>query len=190
MKKFLPFLSIAFFAAACNTSPQSAEKESASAAMLNTVPAFNPDTVGLAAYQQWKAQNELANVAQFQAAAVAAAPQKKQTVTYQAPKKAVAKKQASAPVASAPAPVSQEPVYNGNEGTSVVNETANEAKVEKKEGWSKAAKGTAIGTAAGAAAGAIISKKNKVLGGVIGGVVGGAVGYGVGRTMDKKDGRY
>lgn len=190
MKRFLPFLSLAFIAAACNTTPQPTEKETAAAAMLNTVPAFNPDTVGLAAYQQWKAQNELDNVAQFQAAAVAAAPQKLQAAPYSAPKKAVAKKKATAPRASAPAPSNDAPVYNGNDDTSVASETANEAKVEEKEGWSKAAKGAAIGTTAGAAAGAIISKKNRVLGGVIGGVVGGAVGYGVGRKMDKKDGRY
>ncbi|MGV3656434.1 MAG: glycine zipper domain-containing protein [Chitinophagaceae bacterium] len=189
MKKILPILSLAFLATACTTTPQADEKETAAAAMLNAVPAFNPDTVGLAAYQQWKSQNELANAAQFEAAPQAVAPKKQQTVAYQAPRKAVAKKKTTAPRASAPAPVSQGQVYNGDEGTSVANETVNEAKAEK-EGWSKAAKGAAIGTTAGAAAGAIIGKKNRVLGGVIGGVVGGAVGYGVGRKMDKKDGRY
>ncbi len=187
MKKFLPILSLAFLATACTTAPQADEKETAAAAMLNAVPAFNPDTVGLAAYQQWKAQNELANAAQFDVAPQAAAPARQKTVAYKAPRKVVAKKKTSVPRASAPA--SQGPVYNGDEGTSVASETVNEAKAEK-EGWSKAAKGAAIGTTAGAAAGAIIGKKNRVLGGVIGGVVGGAVGYGVGRKMDKKDGRY
>jgi hypothetical protein len=190
MKRFLPFLTLAIVAAACNTNPQQVEKDSAASAMLNTVPAFNPDTVGLAAYQQWKSQNELANAAQFQTAALAAAPQKQAAAPYVVPKKAVAKKKTSTPRASSPAPAPESTVYNGNEGTSVSNEGANEAKAEEKQGWSKAAKGAAIGTTAGAAAGAIISKKNRVLGGVIGGVVGGAVGYGVGRKMDKNDGRY
>jgi hypothetical protein len=62
--------------------------------------------------------------------------------------------------------------------------------VNKKKGWSKAAKGTAIGAGVGAAAGAILVKNNRALGAVIGGVVGGGVGYGVGRSKDKKDGRY
>ena len=61
--------------------------------------------------------------------------------------------------------------------------------MEKKEGWSKAAKGAVIGGVAGAAGGAILNKKNRVLGAVIGGVVGAAGGYGIGRGMDKKDGR-
>jgi len=59
----------------------------------------------------------------------------------------------------------------------------------KKEGWSKAAKGTAIGAASGAVLGAVLSK-NKGMGAVIGGVVGGAGGYIIGRAKDKKDGRY
>lgn len=174
--------------AACNTTPKEAEVTAADA-MLRNVPAFNPDTVGLAQYQQWKAQNEIANTVQYQTAALAAAPQKQAVATYKAPRKAVAKKRAVAPRATAPAPAADNSTASSDEGTGVVSESANEAKAEK-EGWSKAAKGAAIGTTAGAAAGAIISKKNRVLGGVIGGVVGGAVGYGVGRKMDKKDGRY
>jgi hypothetical protein len=59
----------------------------------------------------------------------------------------------------------------------------------KKDGWSKAAKGTAIGGASGAVIGAILSK-DKVKGAVIGGVVGAAGGYIFGRSKDKKDGRY
>lgn len=60
--------------------------------------------------------------------------------------------------------------------------------VERKKGWSKAAKGAVIGAGTGAVAGAIISKK-KGLGAVVGGVVGGAGGYIIGRNKDKKDGR-
>lgn len=63
------------------------------------------------------------------------------------------------------------------------------AQVSKKEGWSKAAKGTAIGAGSGAVLGAIVSKK-KGKGAIIGGVIGAGVGYGIGRAKDKKDGRY
>lgn len=59
----------------------------------------------------------------------------------------------------------------------------------KKDGWSKAAKGTAIGGASGAVIGAVLSK-NKAKGAVIGGIVGAAGGYIFGRSKDKKDGRY
>lgn len=58
----------------------------------------------------------------------------------------------------------------------------------KKDGWSKAAKGTAIGGASGAVIGAVISK-NKGKGAVIGGILGAAGGYIFGRKQDKKDGR-
>jgi hypothetical protein len=75
----------------------------------------------------------------------------------------------------------------GSEPT-VVTQPAEEP-VAKKEGWSKAAKGTAIGAGSGAVLGAIISK-NKGKGAVIGGIVGAAGGYVLGRKQDKKDGRY
>ncbi|MDB5192985.1 MAG: hypothetical protein JWQ96_2548 [Segetibacter sp.] len=70
----------------------------------------------------------------------------------------------------------------------VVTEPA-EVPAAKKEGWSKAAKGTAIGAGSGAVLGAIISK-NKGKGAVIGGIVGAAGGYVLGRKQDKKEGRY
>lgn len=57
---------------------------------------------------------------------------------------------------------------------------------EKKDGWSKAAKGTAVGGASGAVIGAVFSK-NKTKGAVIGGIVGAAGGYIFGRSKDKKD---
>ena len=73
---------------------------------------------------------------------------------------------------------------------SMVSSSENQAKVAKKKGWSKAAKGATIGAGSGAILGAVINKRNRALGAVIGGVVGGGVGFGVGRSMDKKDGRY
>jgi hypothetical protein len=66
--------------------------------------------------------------------------------------------------------------------------SADTLKANKKEGWSKAAKGTAVGAGSGAVLGAIISK-NKGKGAVIGGIVGAAGGYVIGRKQDKKEGR-
>ncbi len=70
------------------------------------------------------------------------------------------------------------------------SETTNQAKVEKKKGWSKAAKYAAIGTAGGGILGAVINKKDPVKGAVIGAVVLGGGGYVLGRSKDKKDGRF
>jgi hypothetical protein len=78
---------------------------------------------------------------------------------------------------------------SSSQSGSMVSSSTNEAKVAKKKGWSKAAKGATIGAGSGAILGAVINKRNRALGAVIGGVVGGGVGYGVGRSMDKKDGR-
>lgn len=186
MKTFLPILSLAFVMVACTTTPK--EEAAVAPSVGIQLPAYNPDTVGLAQYQQWKAQNEIAarqpvaeqpvKVVYVQAAPVAKATRK------------TAPKRSTAPKATAPASKSGNQSAPANDGVAIADESANEAKAPEKEGWSKAAKGTAIGAGAGAAAGAVIAKNNRVLGGVIGGVVGGAVGYGVGRKMDKKDGRY
>ncbi len=68
--------------------------------------------------------------------------------------------------------------------------TTNQAKVEKKKGWSKAAKYGVIGGGTGVVLGAVINKKNRVAGGAIGGTVLGGIGYLWGRSKDKKEGRY
>ena len=118
------------------------------------------DTIGLAEFQDWKAHNET----------VAAIDAYKKTHESSA----------------GPA------VRRNSSGQSgrMVSSSENQAKVAKKKGWSKAAKGAVIGGVGGAAAGAVINKKNRALGAVIGGVVGAAGGYGIGRGMDKKDGRF
>ncbi|HMJ46930.1 MAG TPA: YMGG-like glycine zipper-containing protein [Ferruginibacter sp.] len=74
-----------------------------------------------------------------------------------------------------------------NAGTNTGTDNTTTTVPEKKEGWSKAAKGAAIGGVAGAVAGAILTKKGT--GAVIGGVVGAAGGYILGRKKDKADGR-
>ncbi|MBP8115977.1 MAG: hypothetical protein KAY50_11530 [Chitinophagaceae bacterium] len=78
--------------------------------------------------------------------------------------------------------------YN-NSGT-MSSSTTNQAKVEKKKGWSKAAKYGVIGGGTGVVLGAVINKKNRVAGGAIGGAVLGGIGYLWGRSKDKKEGRY
>jgi Glycine zipper len=132
----------------------------------NTKPAIPvaPDTAGLAQFQQWKAQNELSNTSQYNAAAPApAAPATKTIVKYV-------------------------PVQSGS--TVYRSESSNAAKASStKRGWSKGAKGAVIGGVGGAAAGAIINKRNRGAGAIIGGVLGAGAGYGIGHGKDKKDGR-
>ena len=60
--------------------------------------------------------------------------------------------------------------------------------VEKKKGWSDAAKGSAIGAGGGAIAGALIDKRHGQ-GAIIGGLVGAGAGYLIGRGDDRKSGR-
>jgi hypothetical protein len=154
MKRILSICTIAaVMAASCNSKPKVD-------AATTTVP--NQDTVGLAKFQQWKAQNELA---EMNAAATTPEPQKTVVVYKNAPAK-------------------KSPVYSNS------SESGNTAKSAEKKGISKAAKGAIIGGVGGAAAGAVINKKNRAAGAVIGGVLGAGAGYGIGRSKDKKDGRY
>lgn len=97
-------------------------------------------------------------------------------------------------------PAATPPIVNASQSTTVGENTAagnssntgtvaTVPQVEKKKGWSKAAKGAAIGGVTGAIGGVILSKK-KGLGAVVGGVVGAAGGYIIGKGMDKKDNRF
>jgi hypothetical protein len=177
MKKLLPILSIAFLATACNPGPKSADI----AVPLQVEQKQTIDTAGLADFQAWRAQSELA-------------PQEiakpERTVAYKAPvKRAATPVRKSTPVkrssSSSTSSGSDNSVASSGGGTS---ESTQPAKAEKK-GWSKAAKGAVIGGVAGAAGGAVINKKNRVAGAVIGAVIGAGGGYVLGRQQDKKDGR-
>lgn len=185
MKKLLLFLGIAISAVACNTSLDK-KAETTSVPVQQTITA---DTTGLAAYNAWKAQNELTSL-KPQQQAVASSPRVRTIVkhvpVYTAPKKPVHSNRSVANTNSNSSSV-ENPADNGS--GSANSESTETAKAEKKKGWSKAAKGAVIGGVAGAAGGAIINKKNRVLGAVVGGVIGAAGGYGIGRKMDKKDGR-
>jgi hypothetical protein len=194
MKKLLPILGLALTITACNSVPDQKNDTAQS-----TQPTVLNDTTGMAAFNAWKAQNELATVTPVQQPqqAQAAAPEKTRTIVKYVP--VAAKTTRTAPSSSTSAPSPKPAPTQGDAGTSVGSDngtgsgvgtgTNETAKVEKKEGWSKAAKGAVIGGVAGAAGGAILNKQNRVVGAVIGGVVGAAGGYGIGRGMDKKDGR-
>ena len=118
------------------------------------------DTVGLAEFQEWKAHNETV-------AAIAAYKKAHEATATPAVRRTTSRQSGK-----------------------MVSSSENQAKVAKKKGWSKAAKGATIGAGSGAVLGAVIHKRNRALGAVIGGVLGGGVGYGIGRSQDKKDGRY
>lgn len=186
MKKLLPVLGITILMAACNTNPEQTRTNSAQAVQQTIA---TPDTTGMAEFNAWKAQNELASLNAYkQTQQSSSAPaEKTRTIVKYVP---VAKSSQSKPVShSSSSSSSANSGSSADSGSgSMSNETGETAKAEKK-GWSKAAKGAVIGGVAGAAGGAIINKKNRVVGAVIGGVVGAAGGYGIGRTMDKKDGR-
>ena len=156
MKKVLLVLAIAAVVVACNSKPGTGA--------ANSKISSYADTVGLAQFQAWKVQHELAdpNIYYNQGGG---------SSTNTAARKTTKARTA-------------------NQTWSKTSESQNAAKAPvKKKGWSKAAKGAAIGGGSGAILGAIIGKNNRAVGAVIGGVLGAGAGYGIGRHMDKKDGR-
>jgi hypothetical protein len=172
MKKVLPLIAIAGLFTACTSTTNPNMSADAKLSAYKDSIRIAADTAGLAQFQAWKAQNELADENAYN----------NQTAQYEA---------VAAPVkrtTTAPARRTTRSSSVNNNGGSMSSESSNTA--AQKKGWSKAAKGAAIGTAGGAVIGAVVNKKNRVVGGVVGGVIGGGVGYGVGRGMDKKDGRY
>jgi len=158
MKKLLSGIAIAasITMVACSSNPTALQNEK-----------VNADTVGLAQFNAYKAQQEQAAMY-----ALYAADQAKTEAANKAVRTSTARKSTT--------------TRKGSVGST----TSYPAKPAEKKGWSKAAKGTAIGAAGGAVIGAVVNKRNRAVGAVIGGVAGGAVGYGIGRHMDKKDGRY
>lgn len=162
MKKLIPIMAVVAIAVvmvACNNRP---------VASTGKVLTYS-DTTGLASFQQWKAQNELAPSASYmQGNEYAARPvivKKYYTTRIVRPaRRSYASSTSRSSYSSYPA--------------------------KQKRGWSKAAKGTVIGAGGGALIGALVDKHNRGMGAVIGGLLGGAGGYGIGRHMDKNDGRY
>jgi hypothetical protein len=187
MKKLIPFFGLAVIMTACNTMPdQKADS------VQTTQQAVQADTTGIAAFNAWKAQNELASMTVAQPAQqTQTVPPKTRTIVKYVPVKSTTSKSVSSNSSSTSTSTTQTSSGSSTDSGSgsMSNESSQTAQVEKKEGWSKAAKGAVIGGVTGAAGGAILNKKNRVVGAVIGGVIGAAGGYGIGRGMDKKDGR-
>lgn len=189
MKKLLPFLSLAFLAA-CNSSPDTGVGPAA--VVQKPVQAF--DTTGYAKYQDWKAQNELAEVKAYHTPQQQAAPNASVKKTYKAPVRkdaAVAttpRKKTSVRKAVATNRSSESTAASGS-GGDMNSEGNNAAKApaETKKRISTTAKTTVIGAAGGAVIGAVVNKKNRAAGAVIGGVLGGGVGYGLGKVLEKKE---
>lgn len=174
MKKLFAAVTIAASMVACNSKPE-VKTEDIVKHVADSLK-LSADTAGLAQFQMWKAQNEMANVSQYGVAAVPVAT-------------AAVSRTSGATKSSSSSSAARRSSNSRSSGT-MTSSSSNTAKAAKKKGWSKAAKGAVIGGVAGGAAGAIINKRNRVVGGVIGGVLGAGAGYGIGRHMDKKDGRY
>lgn len=181
MKKILFAVSTVAILAACS---QNNPRTAAETQTLTPT-----DTAGLAQFQAWKAQNELAVANQMAQANQLAAQQQQQPVreiirervVYVNEPRTTTRSRSSASRSRSSAG-SSSGSRSGSAGTGTT--------AQQKRGWSKAAKGAAIGTAGGAVVGAVVNKRNRAVGAVIGGVIGGAAGYGIGRSKDKKDGRY
>ena len=148
----------------------------------DTVTLRPTDTAGLAQFQAWKAQNELATALALQA----------QQLEAQQPVREVVRERVvyvNEPRSTTRRSSSTARRSSSGSGGSKAGTSSGTTQQEKK-GWSKAAKGAVIGGAGGAVVGAVVNKRNRAVGAVIGGVLGGAAGYGIGRSKDKKDGRY
>jgi cobalamin biosynthesis Mg chelatase CobN len=146
------------------------------------------DTAGLAQFQQWKTQNELA-VANQMAQANQLTSQQAQPTKEVVRERVVYVNEPRRTTSRSRSTVSRSSSSSAGSSSGVYNSTSSNTAAQKK-GWSKAAKGAAIGGAGGAVLGAVINKRNRAVGAVIGGVLGAGVGYGIGRSKDKKDGRY
>lgn len=186
MKKILFALSAATVMVACNTNPNRVASE-----QTKVTTTTNTDTSGLAQFQAYKQQQAfLASQSAYAPASVApvyTAPNRTTVPTRTVVKYVPVRSYASHSYHHAHRYYSSR---HYSHPVAMSSESSNTAKVYRRRGWSKAAKGAVIGGVVGAGTGAIINKKNRGVGAVIGGVLGAGAGYGIGRGMDKRDGRY
>ncbi len=196
MKKFLLSFSIILIIATVMVACNSKDSTPAATQQIQTT----IDTTGLAQFNSWKAQHELATMQQYEQSlqstqTTTAKKPATQKVVYVPVRKAPVKRSVATTKSTSTSSSSNEGTMTGNEGTTASTEgsansqSSNEAKVEEKKGMSKAVKGAIIGGVTGGVTGAIINKKNRVVGGVVGAVIGAGGGYVIGKQMDKKDGR-
>lgn len=203
MKRYIPVFALVVLTA-CNSN-KPAEPETRT--IQSTQPAaLTADTTGLAQFQQWKAQNELATAQEAQEATQPVAPEPQKTATVVRQTRSTQKSTVRKPVrkpstpASSQTPAATQPEPSAastgtagsgsstSESPSTASAPATDpAPAEEKKGMSKSTKGAVIGGAGGAVLGAIINKKNRAAGAVIGGVLGAGVGYGIGKKKQKSD---
>lgn len=173
MKQILFALStVAIMASCSNNNPRTAAETQS---LMKPV-----DTAGLAQFQQWKAQNELAVANQL--------AQQNQVAAQQPTKEIVRERVVYVNRPATSSRRSTATRHYASNGSGVYNSTS--SNTAKRRGWSKGAKGAVIGGVGGAVAGAVINKRNRGVGAIIGGVLGASVGYGIGHSKDKRDGRY
>ena len=187
MKKFLLSISIIGALAACNTK----QEESRDIQLLTDSTAYQSNI-----YSDTIAQTKQSFVAESAPqpeTKVITKIQKVYAPVMSKPSYPVNEPTVATPPIATPAPTSL-PGTSTNTDNTAGNETATAgtdtegtetAEVQKKKGWSNAAKGAVIGAGAGAVGGAILAKK-KGAGAIIGGVVGAAGGYVIGKDMDKR----
>ncbi|MGZ3990073.1 MAG: YMGG-like glycine zipper-containing protein [Flavisolibacter sp.] len=191
MKRLIPFFSAALILAACNTTPR--VMDNPAAGTVQPAPVSTPDTTGLASYQAWKSQNELADAKSYQRSGslTQAGPSHDRTAPppVQRVKKTAQRTVALPPLSSGtPSGSAGNGQDSTNSGGQISSESSQTAKAQQKKGWSNTTKGAVIGGVVGAGAGAVINKKNPVVGAVIGAVLGAGGGYVIGRKMDHKTG--
>ena len=135
MKKLLPILGFTFLMAACNTTPDPKPDAAQSAQQILA----QPDTTGMAAFNAWKAQNELVNMNSEDVQQAKATPKKTKTIVKYVPVKQSAQ---SKPASSSTSTTSNSgsTSESTNSGSSAETGsgsetagTAETAKVEKKE---------------------------------------------------------
>ena len=167
MKKLLPIFILAGIAAvvliACNSKPQT---DVNSGKVLTYT-----DTIGLADFQKWKAQNELKDpTVYYNQGAEMGSGQPTRTIVKYVPHRSTT-------------------AHRSTYSSGSMNSVAQYPAKTMKKGWSRKAKGAVIGGGGGAILGAVISKHNRLVGGALGGALGAGLGYVIGNELDRKHGR-
>ena len=169
MKKLLPISIIAIIAAAVMISCKRQPQADANGKVL-----MYTDTVGLADFQKWKAQNELKDpTVYYNQGSEIASNQPTRTIVKYVPAKSSTTHRST----------------SRSYGSGSMNSVSQYPAKTLKKGWSRKAKGAVIGGGSGAILGAVINKNNRLVGGALGGALGAGIGYVIGNELDRKHGR-
>jgi hypothetical protein len=179
MKYSFFVIGAALFVASCKDGPKTLDTTSIESVDTNKL---RVDTIGLAEYKAFKAQQLRDSIEKDSLDRAAALARNKETQRRSSGSTRNSYQNNSAVSSSER---SDETYNSGN----ISSESNNTAEAPEKKGWSKTAKGAVIGGVVGAGTGAVINKKNRSKGAIIGGAVGAGAGAIIGRDQDKKDGR-